>query len=51
MYLYFGNVFPESHGFVAVPVPSWNNFVEQLDMDKFEHVSLVHLVAGISTKP
>ena len=22
----FGNMFPESHGFVAVPVTSWNNF-------------------------
>ena len=49
----FGNVFPESHGFVAVPVTRSNNFVSlhELQMDKFEHVSLIQLVTGIATKP
>ena len=33
-------MFPESHGFVAVPVTRSNNFVSvQLDRDKLEHVS------------
>ena len=46
-------MFPESHGFVAVPVTKSNDFVslQQLDTDKLEHVSLIQLVTGIATKP
>ena len=46
-------MFPESHGFGAMPVTMSNNFVSlyQLDMDKLEHVSLIQLVTGIATKP
>ena len=49
----FGNLFPESHSFVAMPVISLNNFVsfQFLDNDKLEHVSLKQLVTGIATKP
>ena len=45
----FGNMFSESHGFVAVPVTRSNNFVVHhlLDLDKFEHVSLLQLVTVI----
>ena len=48
----FVKVFPESHGFVAMPVTRWNNFValHYLDRDKLEHVSLIHLVTGIYSK-
>ena len=44
----FGNMFPESHGFVAVPVTRPNNFVSltKLDRDKLEHVSLIQLVTN-----
>ena len=49
----FVNMFPESHGFVAVPITRLNNIVSlhYLDWDKLEHVSLIQLVAGIATKP
>ena len=46
-------MFPESHGFIAVPVISSNNFVSlhKLDRDKLEHVSLIQIVTGTVTKP
>ena len=50
--LIFGNMFPESHGFVAVPIKRSNNFVsldKLLDRDKLEHLSLMRLVTGIVT--
>ena len=49
----FGKMFPESHGFDAVPVTMSNNFVsiQELDKDKLELVSLTQLVTGIATKP
>ena len=44
----FGSIFPERHGFVAVPVTRSNNLISlhQLDRDKLEHVSLIQLVNG-----
>ena len=38
-------MFPESHGFVAVPVTSLDNFIflHLLDMDKLKHVFLIHV--------
>ena len=49
----FGNMFPESHGFVVVPVKRSNNFVSLhiLDRDKLEHASMIQLVTGIAIKP
>ena len=46
-------MFPESDGFVAVPVTRSNNFVSlnELDRDELEHVSLILLVTGVATKP
>ena len=46
-------MFPESHGFVAVPVTRSNNFVFvlKLDTDKLNHVSLIQLVTDLATKP
>ena len=45
----FGNMFFESHGFVAVPVIRSNNFV-LLVRNKLERVSLIQLVTGTATK-
>ena len=41
-------MFPESYGFVAVPVTRSNNFVslQELDWDKLEDVSVIQLVTG-----
>ena len=49
----FGNMFPESHGFVAVLVTISDKFVsfDSLDNDKLTRVSLIQLVTGIATKP
>ena len=48
-------MFPESHGFVAVPpvtvTRSYNLCPSLLDRDKLEHVSLIQLLTGIATKP
>ena len=51
MSFYLVTCFPESHGFVAVPVTISNNFVshQQLDRNKLEHVSLLQLITGITT--
>ena len=53
IFFIIGNIFPESHGFVAVPVTRSNNFVSlhYIDRDKLDNVSLIHLVTGIATKP
>ena len=53
MFFRFGNMSPESHGFVAVPVTNSNTFVSlhKLDREKLEHVSLIQLVTGIAAKP
>ena len=49
----FGNMFPENHGFVPVPVKRANNFVSllYLDSDKLEHVSLIQFETRRATKP
>ena len=49
----FGIMFPESHGFIVVPVTRSNYFVSfhELNRDKLEHVSLIQLVTGIATLP
>ena len=45
-------MFPEDHGFVAVPVTRSNNFdfLRELDWDKLEQASLIQLVTGMATK-
>ena len=45
-------MFPESNGFVAVPVMGSNSLVSLhlVDGDKLEHVSLIQLVTNIATK-
>ena len=49
----FGNMSPESDGFVAWSATRSNNFVSlhQLFMGKLEHESLIRVVTGITTKP
>ena len=47
----FGNMFPESHGFVAVT--SSNNFIShhKLDRNTLENVALIQLMTSNATKP
>ena len=49
----FGNMFPESHGFVDVPVTRSTNFVSlhRLYRAKLEHVYSIQLVTGRANEP